>query len=58
MKANTFVSHWWGEEFPKFMRALSRFASMRCANLPWMLWAKQQDHEDWAFWRLRSLKKA
>ena len=21
VKADTFVSHWWGEEFPKFMRA-------------------------------------
>ncbi|CAK9112105.1 unnamed protein product [Durusdinium trenchii] len=50
VKADTFVSHWWGEEFPKFIRALTTFAKIRCANLPWTFCAKKREHEGWAFW--------
>lgn len=50
VKPDTFVSHWWGEEFPKFIRALTCFAKIRCANVPWTICAKKRDYETWAFW--------
>lgn len=31
-EVEVFVSHWWGEEFPKFMRALDRYARVRSAS--------------------------
>lgn len=50
VKPDTFVSHWWGEEFPKFIRALTCFAKIRCANVPWTICAKKRDYETWAYW--------
>ena len=50
VKPDTFVSHWWGEEFPKFIRALTGFARIRCANVPWTILARKRDYEKWAFW--------
>lgn len=32
LEVDTFVSHWWGEEFPKFVRALEHYAVARCAT--------------------------
>ncbi|CAE7548557.1 crt [Symbiodinium natans] len=51
VKADTFVSHWWGEEFPKFMRTLDNFSRARTARLPWArCTTSYRDPGSWAFW--------
>ncbi|CAJ1378379.1 unnamed protein product [Effrenium voratum] len=51
VKPDTFVSHWWGEEFPKFVRTLTVFAEKRCTLLPWLhFFYKQREYETWSFW--------
>eukprot|EP00929_Paragymnodinium_shiwhaense_P045184 TRINITY_DN23117_c0_g1_i2.p1 TRINITY_DN23117_c0_g1~~TRINITY_DN23117_c0_g1_i2.p1 ORF type:complete len:683 (-),score=112.13 TRINITY_DN23117_c0_g1_i2:282-2330(-) len=32
LPVRTFVSHWWGEEFHKFVLSLDRYASVQCAE--------------------------
>lgn len=34
----TFVSHWWGEEFPKFMASLERYAKLRARQAESKRW--------------------
>merc|ERR1712137_1179086 len=35
MRVDTFVSHWWGVEFPFFIRSLDRYARLRCGVGLW-----------------------
>jgi hypothetical protein len=35
VRPQTFVSHWWGEEFRKFIRTLATFAQLRSKRVPW-----------------------
>merc|ERR1712137_1246892 len=43
---DTFVSHWWGEEFPKFVATLKQYARSRSRRLC----KRKRDADDWAFW--------
>lgn len=47
----TFVSHWWGEQFPKLLQTLAMFAETRCAPLPWRACtSNKQAPFTWSFW--------
>ncbi|CAE7247159.1 unnamed protein product, partial [Symbiodinium sp. CCMP2456] len=51
VKPDTFVSHWWGEEFPKFVRTLTCFAEARSRRLPWTVCTTpHRNPKTWAFW--------
>jgi len=48
---DTFVSHWWGEEFPKTLRTLENYARAKCTPLPWrMLQLPSKNYLTWSFW--------
>jgi len=51
VRPDTFVSHWWGEEFPKFVRTLTCFAEARSRRLPWTVCTTpHRNPKAWAFW--------
>jgi len=43
---DTFVSHWWGEEFPMMVRTLKKYAKWRCDRHV----SRQRKFEGWSFW--------
>lgn len=46
VRVDTFVSHWWGEEFPLLVRTLKKYAKWRCdAKLQ-----RKRVHTEWSFW--------
>jgi len=51
VRPDTFVSHWWGEEFPKLVRTLTRFAEARTTRLPWSMCSQPyRNPKTWAVW--------